>query len=342
MTTPDLLIVGAGLGGLALGQDAVRAGLNVQVLDKSRGISGRAATRRIELDDGRTARLDHGARFFTARQERTRALAEGGVQGGWLRVWTRSVSEWRDGTVTTPPPGHPRYVPPAGMSALGRHLAHGLSVTTGAEVTSLERSGEGWRVHARDGATWTAPRLVLNLPAPQLAPLLADLGEEVPDLAEVTREVAGVRYDPCWSVGVVLAGDLKAEWSALKLHDHPALDWAAREHTKREPGHPPALMLHATPAWTVANLERRPEDVLPELLDSARETLGDFTPLHAFAHRWRSSTPTVRASGPAHWNPALGLGWCGDWHTPDEHGPRVEAALLSGWALARRVTGEEG
>ncbi|MEF2278715.1 NAD(P)-binding protein [Deinococcus sp. YIM 134068] len=342
MSSPDLLIVGAGLGGLALGQDTVRAGLNVQVLDKSRGVSGRAATRRVPLDDGREARLDHGARFFTARGARLRALAEGGVRDGWLRVWTRSVGEWRGGTVTVPPPAHPRYVPTAGMSALGRHLAHGLSVTTGAEVTSLERTGDGWRVHARDGSSWTAPRLVLNLPAPQLAPLLGDLVDDFPTLAEAAREVGRVRYEPYWAAGIVLERDLDAEWVGLRLHDHPMLEWAAREHTKREPGQPPALMLQATPAWSTANLERRPEDVLPELLDSTRKTLGDFTPLHAFAHRWRYSTPTVRASGPAHWDPALSVGWCGDWHTPDEHGPRMEAALLSGWALARWVLGEEG
>ncbi|WP_216328834.1 NAD(P)/FAD-dependent oxidoreductase [Deinococcus aestuarii] len=338
--SPDLLIVGAGLAGLALAGDAVRAGMDVQVLDKSRGVSGRASTRRVALDDGREARLDHGARFFTARQERTRALAEEGVQGGWLRVWTRSVSEWRDGTVTTPPPEHPRYVPPAGMSALGRHLARGLSVTTGAEVTSLERRAGGWRVHTRDGASWEAPRLVLNLPGPQVAPLLDDLVGDVPGLAEAAREVGRVRYDPYWATGAVLERDVEAGWLALRLFGHPVLEWIAREHTKREPGHPPALMLHATPDWTRAHLERRPEEVRPELLEAARDVLGDFTPLHAFAHRWRHATPTERAPGPAHWDPALRIGWCGDGHTPDPHGPRVEAALLSGWALARRVLGQ--
>jgi len=340
-STPDLLIVGAGLAGLALARDATQAGRRVQVLDKSRGVSGRAGTRRIALDDGREARLDHGARYFTARHDRTRALAEEGLRLGWLREWTHSVSEWRDGTVTTPPASFPRYAPLQGMSTLGHHLARGLSVTPQADVTHLQRAGGGWRVHPREGATWNAPRLVLNLPAPQVLPLLE--GVEVGELGagEAVQEVQRVRYDPCWAAGVVLAGDLAADWRALKVQGHPILDWAAREHTKREAGHPPALMLHATPDWTRRNLERSPEDVLPELLAAAREVLGDFTALHAFAHRWRYSTPTVRVPGPAYWDPARALGWCGDWHTPDPHGPRVEAALLSGWALAARVLGRE-
>lgn len=338
--TPDLLIVGAGLAGLALARDAARAGLRVQLLEKSRGVSGRAATRRVTLPDGREARLDHGARFFTARHERTRALAEEGVRGGWLREWTRSVGEWHAGRVRLPPPGHPRYVPTQGMSALGRHLAGDLNVTPGAEVTRLEHRADGWRVHTRGGATWEAPRLVLNLPAPQAALLLEGLGAGDLDAGDAAGAVRQVRYDPCWAAGAVLADDLPAEWRALSVRDHPVLDWAAREHTKRGSGHPPALMLHATPGWTRRNLERSPEDVLPELLEAAREVVGDFTAVHAFAHRWRYSTPAHRAPGPAHWDPDRALGWCGDWHTPDPHGPRVEAALLSGWALARQVLGQ--
>lgn len=332
---PDLLIVGAGVAGLACARDAVGAGLRVKVLDKSRGISGRAATRRITLEDGREARLDHGARFFTARHERTKTLVEAGLREGWLHEWTRTVSEWQGGEVRSTPDGHPRYAPAEGFSAMGRALARGLDVQTGTEVTSLERRGHGWRVHTRDGAHWDSPRLILNLPAPQVAALLEDH-----DIGDDAEAVARVRFDPCWAAGVVLEQDLVGHhWPALKLSGHPMLDWIAREHTKRAPGHPPALMLHAGADWSRANLERRPDEVLPELLDAAAEVLGQPLPhLHAFAHRWRYATPTARVPAPCHWDEELNLGWCGDWLTPDPHGPRVEAALLSGWRLAARVT----
>ncbi|MCD0161941.1 FAD-binding protein, partial [Deinococcus sp. 6YEL10] len=39
MTQADVLVVGAGLGGLAFAQDATRAGLRVALLDKARGVS---------------------------------------------------------------------------------------------------------------------------------------------------------------------------------------------------------------------------------------------------------------------------------------------------------------
>lgn len=345
---PDVLVVGAGLAGLALAHDLQDRGLGVRVLDKSRGVSGRAATRRTPPPE---ARLDHGARYFTARHPRAVALAEGGVAAGWNRVWARGFAVWEDGQTAPPPPdGHPRYAPPAGISTLGRELARGLDVQTGLEVSSLERLPGGWRVHSRDGVVGEAARLALNLPAPQalalLDPLLRldGLGHEDggADLQTAANALRAVQYAPCWAAGVVLAQDTGASWPALSLRGHPVLEWVAREHTKRAPGHPPALMLQASAAWSRANLERRPDEVLPELLSALAEVLGeDILPVHAFAHRWRYATPERRAPGPCLWNAAHGLGLCGDGFTPDSHGPRVEAALLSGWALGARMGGDD-
>lgn len=324
---PDVLVVGAGLAGLACAGDLQAAGLGVRVLDKSRGVSGRASTRRVTLPGRPEAHLDHGARYFTARHERTQALVQAGLDGGWLREWAQGFARWEAGRVTPPPhDGHGRYVAVEGQSMLGRHLADGLDVQTGRTVTCVERAGNVWHVHIEGGEVERAPALVLDLPGPQARALVP--------------EVPAADYDPCWAVGAVLARDLRADWRALELRGHPQLDWIAREHTKRPPGHPPALMLHAGAAWSRANLEREPAEVLPELLAAAAAVLGEEPRvLDAFAHRWRYATPTTRPPLPAHWDAARRLGACGDGFTPDPHGPRVEAALLSGWALVRQTRG---
>ncbi|CAM3821142.1 NAD(P)/FAD-dependent oxidoreductase [Deinococcus frigens] len=346
---PDVLIVGAGLAGLALAHDVQRRGQSVHVLDKSRGVSGRAATRRTPPPAAQCseARLDHGARYFTARHPRAVALAEGGVRAGWNRVWTPGFATWDGGEVTPPPQdGHPRYAPPAGMNTLGRELARGLDVQTGLEVSSLERLPGGWRVHSRDGVAGEAARLALNLPAPQalalLESLLLDGADDLEEVKAAAEKMRRVDYAPCWAAGAVLETDIGADWPALSLKGHGVLDWIAREHTKRAEGHPPALMLQASAAWSRANLERRPEEVLPELLAAAADVLGEeIRSAHAFAQRWRYATPERRAPGPCFWDVGTGLGLCGDGFTPDDHGPRVEAALLSGWALAARMGGND-
>ena len=187
--------------------------------------------------------------------------------------------------------------------------------------------GLTWEVEAEDGRTWQARRVALNLPAPQAAALLGDVA---PALA---AELAQITYQPCWAVGAVLERDLDVTWPALYTR-HPALDWIAREHTKR-PGTAPALMLHAGPEWTRAHLDTPPGEVARLLLAAAAEVVGE--PIQAqdtFAHRWLYAQPVTRHPAPFLWDPALGLGLCGDGFTPDEAPSRVEAALLSGWGLA--------
>ena len=330
MTTQgqDILIVGAGLAGLALARELTRAGQPVTVLDKSRGVSGRSSTRRLEA-----ARLDHGARFFTARHTKTSALVQEGLDAGWLKEWTRGIPKWQAGQITQESGGHPRYVPPAGMSTLGRELAAGLNVQTEAQVTRLTRSGSGWQAQCQDGRTFAAGTVVLNMPAPQIVPLLGAADIDV-------SPFQAVRLDPCWAVGAVLERDLTgADWPALRVQDHPALEWIAREHTRREAGHPPALMLQARADWSREHLHENKAEVEAALLEMTREIVGPVEVRSSFAHRWLYATPTARFPQGYGWMPDAGLGWCGDWCTPDEHGPRVEAALLSGWGLAEQLGG---
>ncbi|GGR18782.1 NAD(P)/FAD-dependent oxidoreductase [Deinococcus ruber] len=328
-TAPHTLIVGAGLAGLALARELTRAGERVTVLDKSNGVSGRSSTRRIDTQTaGQPARLDHGARFFTARHPRTLTLVQEGLEAGWLAEWTRRIPSWSAGQISDEPDGHPRYVPPAGMSVLGKELARQVVVETAAQVTRLQQREGGWLAECQDGRQFTADRVVLNLPAPQILPLL-----EGTDIH--TAPLRDVAFVPCWAVGALLTHDLDAaSWPALRVQEHPALEWVAREHTKRPPGHPPALTLHASAEWSKTHLQDERDAVLEALLAAAREVVGPFEVSGAFAHRWLYATPTQRFPGAYSWLPEAGLGWCGDWCTPDPHGPRVEAALLSGWQLS--------
>ena len=324
----DTLIIGAGLAGLALARELAQSGEQVVVLDKSRRVSGRSSTRLTGQ-----ARLDHGARFFTVRAERTRAWVGGALAAGWLAEWTRHVPVWEAGKLSAETgEGHPRYVPPEGMSVIGRELARDLKVMMQTRVDAVRRQDGLWHASCQDGRVFTARRLVLNLPAPQIVPLIAGTGVD-------PAPFRAVQFDPCWAVGALLEIDLPgAGWPALRLKNHPVLDWVAREHTKRPPGEAPSLMLQARADWSREHLQDDPATVTSALLDAAREVVGPLSAVESFAHRWLYATPTARYPQPYGWDASQELGWCGDWCTPDPHGPRVEAALLSGWGLADELT----
>jgi len=48
----DVAIVGAGISGLSAAGRIRQAGLDVVILEKSRGLGGRASTRRMNLQEG--------------------------------------------------------------------------------------------------------------------------------------------------------------------------------------------------------------------------------------------------------------------------------------------------
>lgn len=202
----DVIVVGAGLGGLACARDLARSGRRVLVLDKSRGVSGRAATRRRE-----GVRIDHGAQYFTARSERLQRLVDSWQREGWLRIWTYGFPLWERGQVTARPEGHPRFAPLNGMSALGHHLARDLEVLSEVTVSSLARLEGGWKVYAQDGSAFQAASLVLNLPAPQLSALVTDLS-----LGAAGEQLDRVRFDPtgpCWWSCSVTCRSTGLPWS---------------------------------------------------------------------------------------------------------------------------------
>ena len=322
MQSKTVIVIGAGLSGIAASSDLHAAGHSVTVLEKSRGISGRAATRRWE-----GAVLDHGAPFFTARGERFTKLTQTLEESGAVRAWTKGFHAWRDGILTAPTDSHPRYIASEGMNALAKHL-RGVSpftLETGATVTGLEPSDTGWTVTLATGETRGADTVIVSAPTPQA------LNLSRPHLEPATLSaLERVTWQPCWALLSRLSAHPNVDWRGVKL-THPILEWASLEHTKRESS--PALVLHANPTWSAANLERSPEEIVALMQAAMLEVFGDALQVtQAVAHRWRYARADT-----LHPNPTLEQGnliFCGDWCDTDGYGTRVENAVQSGWAAA--------
>jgi renalase len=220
-----------------------------------------------------------------------------------------------------------RFVAQPGMSSLAKAFAVGLDVRLSAQVVALARGADGWRLRFTDGAeAGPFASVVVATPAEQAAPLLET---HAPVLAgEAHAEVTA----PCWAGLYALVPPNPIPFTALKLADHPILSWIACDSAK--PGRGGELVcwvVHARADWSRSNLEASPEDVARQLatalagfMDSAQ------TPIFAQAHRWRFAFVERPGATPFVWDPGPGLGVCSDWRI----GPRVEAAFLSGHALA--------
>lgn len=314
-------VVGAGIAGLACAREVQLAGAHVTVFEKSRGSGGRLATRRAD-----PYAFDHGAQYFTVRDER---FAEQVTRWQGARAaaeFTGSVVSLRSGRATPTGP-HRRFVGVPGMSAIGRLLAEGLDVQHERAVTALAPRGSAWDVVGEHGhLLGTYDRVVAAVPAPQAVPLLAPSAS----LATLAKSCT---MSPCWAVMAAFEHPLPLDWDAAFVEDAP-LAWIMRNGSKPGRPAPECWVLHAAPGWTREHLEQDKSVVPAPLLDVFAQVTGVTTPpVHAVAHRWRYALPEEPLTLPYLLDEALGLAACGDWCG----GPRVEGAWLSGHTLGRTL-----
>ena len=322
----DVAIVGAGMAGIRCAQVLTEAGRSVQVFDKGRKPGGRMSTRRAA-----ETTFDHGAQFFTAKDPAFAAVVKTWAEAGWVAPWTGRVVDADADGIRSRSVGETRWVGTPTMSALPRAVAEGLPITCGRRVGTVGRVDGGWSLTDEHGeAMGTFGRVVVNAPAGQAAPLLAD----APDLAAVAE--AAVMH-PCWAVMIVPEA-FTAAFDAVHVQGSP-LAWAARQPSKPGRNAIDGWMLHATGAWTQSQWETASQAVIEALVGELGRIAG--APVgrlrHAKAHRWRYALAEAPQPEQCLWDPALRVGACGDWCG----GPRVEGAYQSGERLAAKILGPE-
>ena len=309
-----IAIIGAGMAGATCARTLADAGVRVAVFDKGRSVGGRLAQRR---SDGAT--FDHGAQYLTARDPALVAAVERWRAAGLVAGWPEAASS----------AGDPVLVGVPAMNAPVKDLLAGLAVTTGFRAAGIASVDGNWLVRGEDEVIHGPfAALVLAVPAPQAVDLLATVNQG--RAAELVLRLGGVRMAPCWSAMAAFTGPLPVASSTLRGEGE--IVWAARNSGKPGRDGPESWTIHAGPDWSRANLERRPEEVAPELLRAFAALAGIEPPVarHLAAHRWRFALVERPLGQPCLHDPALRLGLCGDWCL----GPRVEAAFLSGRAMA--------
>jgi renalase len=163
----DVLIIGAGMTGLSAAQVLVANGLNVTILEKSRGkasnlvegrlstimplvsdrgigVGGRLATRRIQGH-----RFDHGAQYFTARDPQFVKQVQHWLENAVVCKWFDALP-LASGKVDDTP--IERYVTSTeGMTQIPKYMARecgdALTVKPSTEVSRLEKTATGWMAH---------------------------------------------------------------------------------------------------------------------------------------------------------------------------------------------------
>lgn len=278
-------MVGAGVAGLSCARRLARAGVRPVVLERSRGVGGRCATRRV---DGRP--VDHGPAFLHGSSpDFLRELYS--VEGATVRRgWPLRVEGTGDPCQPLAfAPDETRLAFEEGVSRFPKHLARGLDVRLESPVLRLEPDGDGLRV-VGEAACWRASRVVLALAGEQTRHLLEPLAGEAPEVASACLLLRMVGSVPCLTVLAGYPGGGPApQWDILYPAESEVLQLVSHDSAKRRDPPATVLVAQARPAWSRQHLERPPEEWGPGLLAEAGRLLGAWAadPAWSQAHRWR-------------------------------------------------------
>ncbi len=344
----QIAIIGAGVAGLAAGQTLVRHGHTVTVYEKSRGLGGRVATRRVA-----GFRFDHGAQYLKAPTPELAALVRSipGATDIGLPVWTF------DGAGTLSPGdeaqnAEPKWVWPTGLNALGKALAAGLEVQQETLVERLAHTGGGYTLYAADGGVLGhADAVLLTPPAAQTAALIAASDLDPALQHTLGTELARSTYRRCITLTLAYARRPAVPWYAVVNSDrqHP-VSWLAREHVK--PGYAPAdtglIILQMADAWSTIHWEALAKgtlapDALPAPVQEAHGYAQALTnanlgvPLWANLQRWRYALPASGCDEATLNGTGSGLYFAGDYVVGQG---RVHLAIANGWAVGERMHSE--
>jgi renalase len=339
-------VIGAGVAGLAAGSELQRTGFDVVVYEKSRGLGGRVATRRVA-----DCCFDHGAQVLKTADPRIEALVI--ETGNAVRIAEPVWAFDQTGCIAEGDPlmnAEPKWTWPAGITTFAGYLGRDLLIHRSTLVHRLvynPSANPHYTLLAEDDTILGfADAVVLTPPAAQTAAILAasDMSDSLrtPRIAALDR----VTYRRCLTFTCAFPTPIERPWYALVNTDrlHP-ISWLAREEVK--PGRTPAgtslLIVQMSDAWSLRYWDQTARGIfdtqLPasvnSVLDQMHALLDEQLPSPAWidVQRWRYSLPYTEASvDELHLDD--NLYFAGDFLVGQG---RIHLAIASGWQVADRI-----
>ena len=332
----DIAVIGAGIAGSYCADRLQAAGLQVCIVDKSRGTGGRASSKRLANGNtlahadasahdnaGTASSCELGAPFFHLEGQQLLASVDRWLAAGVIAPWPAADQQNQSAFTGTPT-----------MSALTRHLIQHCDFFGSEKISIIERDGNAWRLlNDSYQCRIQAKRLIITAPAAQSAILLS--GSAAPEAWLLDAHRASLSCAPQWATVVSHSSNLVLSQAQIDtLQALPAviefkagpiariiLDSQKPQRTSSQF----QWVLQADQGWSQQVIDADNQWVSEQLMEVFTDWLNDqqdyrfesadFSCLPA--HRWRlgrhhSSTASASLFD-YRWSEALGLAIAADW-----------------------------
>jgi renalase len=328
----DTIIIGTGIAGLTCAQELTRSGHHPTLIDKSKGLGGRLATRRLN-----NTHADHGVCYLKPKSDRFQHWIDDLVNDEILRIWTDRIHQLdRSFTLQAPNKTARCYASPQGATAIAKHLATGLTIISDRRVTHLEPITDGWRLTATNGAdrdSIEAHRIVFAIPPAQALELIEPIAPiHIIDLLKSVEFAQSITTIATYPTELLSTAEA-LPWRGIQCDD-AELGWIGLDSSKQLQPTKPVIIVQSNAEFADRHFDDSDLNAVGQrLLDRAAKLANWMTEPELFqVHRWRyafAKTPLKDRFVDV----GNGLYLCGDWCGGD----RVESAYFSGLAIAAHL-----
>jgi renalase len=165
----ETFIIGAGLTGISLASKLQSLGVSYTIAEKSKGVGGRLASRRINENI-----FDHGAQHIEFFSTSTSDFKKFITAPDDTLIWDKKND-------------HSYYSYSQGMTSLLKHHSRNLKIQFNTKITQISKHNLKWLLTDEQSNTYSAQNVVLTSPLPQALDLLNNCNIAYPvDLNQIS------------------------------------------------------------------------------------------------------------------------------------------------------------
>ncbi len=338
----SVAIIGAGMSGLAAARTLRDAGRAVTLFEKSRGVGGRAATRKR---DGFI--YDHGAQYFKGGSDLstewiTKRFPTSDLLDIAKPVWTFDGT----GNIQEGDPkqnADPKWSYRSGFTSFSKRMAEGLDVRPETLVGRVQQIDTGWTVLGADNESLgNFEQLLITIPATQAISLIEASQFANEQGKTISAELGKAKYNPLISVmlGYRPTPQIRPYYALVNTDKGHPISWLAWEHEKaheRVPQGTGLLIAQMAPSYSKEHRETPHTQLFQDVSQLVSKLVDEQleTPFFTDVQYWRYALPAEKANADAllALSLPLGLAFCGDAFV----GGRAHLALEHGVHIAQRL-----
>ncbi len=269
------IIIGAGISGLNTARKIKDLDLgSVQILEKSRGVGGRMATRRT-LD----TRFDHGAQFYRLKNDIT-DLHQEWKQKGINHQWFVSAKgdHWCSNT---------------GMTALAKSMITNLEISLEKEIRTIRYENNLWKLVSNKDEEWFCHNLIISSPTPQTVKLVEEVANQNLLDTNVLSEIKKITYSKALIGLVTLEEEFSIDPNGY-LEFNTGHFFSISDQKKKGVSEIPALTITMSSSFSESEFEKSDEYILEKILKLFQSDYPNAKIKNAELKKWRYCQPQTQ------------------------------------------------